>query len=258
MSVPDSDPVGALAATEADRSGDDAAAPARGAAIDRYLVLAPLGRGGMGVVVSAYDPELDRRVAVKLIGRRGAASDSGGQERLVREAKAMARLSHPNVVPVYDAGHHGADVFVAMELCGGGTLGHYARVEPRGWTTLVAAFAAAGRGLAAAHAAGLVHRDFKPDNVLVADDGSFKVSDFGLVTTPTRGGAAASALGGFDSGALTLTGSVVGTPRYMAPEQFSGGAIDARSDQFSFCASLYEALWPERAPRTAKIGRAHV
>ncbi len=242
-----------LRATEVG-DGDAAAgqAPPRGTSIDRYLVIELLGRGGMGVVVSAYDPELDRRIAVKLIGQRGAAHDSSaGQARLVREAKAMARLSHANVVPVFDAGTHLGDVFVAMELCEGGTLRQHLGGAARPWAEVLAAFVAAGRGLAAAHAAGMVHRDFKPDNVLVTTAGEVKVSDFGLVTgavapPPAPGGAAAPA----PIDGLTQAGSVVGTPRYMAPEQFSGDGVDARSDQFSFCAALYEALWPTRAAPT--------
>ncbi|MBL8626492.1 MAG: serine/threonine protein kinase [Myxococcales bacterium] len=240
-----------LRATEADAGGGEAsAAPSRGATIDRYLVIATLGRGGMGVVVSAYDPELDRRVAVKLIAQRGGSTGdrSGGQARLVREAKAMARLSHPNVVPVFDAGTHAGDVFVAMELCEGGTLRQHHRAAPPPWPEVLAAFVAAGRGLAAAHAAGLVHRDFKPDNVLVTASGEIKVSDFGLVTAAPDAPTAPARPPVAGGDALTQTGSVVGTPRYMAPEQFSGGAIDARCDQFSFCASLYEALWRARAP----------
>ena len=245
-----------LRATEADAGGGEAsAAPPRGATIDRYLVIATLGRGGMGVVVSAYDPELDRRVAVKLIAQRGDGTGdrSGGRARLVREAKAMARLSHPNVVPVFDAGTHAGDVFVAMELCEGGTLRQHHRAAPPPWPAVLAAFVAAGRGLAAAHAAGLVHRDFKPDNVLVTASGEIKVSDFGLVTAARDAHDAPTAPARPAAGgdALTQTGSVVGTPRYMAPEQFSGGAIDARCDQFSFCASLYEALWRARVPAHA-------
>ncbi len=234
-----------------DGAGAAAAAPTRGASIDRYLVLEPLGRGGMGVVVSAYDPALDRKVAVKLIAHRAAGDSSAGQARLVREAKAMARLSHPNVVPVYDAGTHAGDVFVAMELCEGGTLRQHLRGADRPWPAIVAAFVAAGRGLAAAHAAGLIHRDFKPDNVLVTATDDFKVSDFGLVTgaiaAPARSDDPSLPTPRVD---LTVAGSVVGTPRYMAPEQFAGAEVDARSDQFSFCAALYEALWPTRATPT--------
>ncbi|MBP8810000.1 MAG: serine/threonine protein kinase [Kofleriaceae bacterium] len=232
------------------------AEPARGATIGRYLVLDRLGRGGMGLVVSAYDPELDRRVAIKLLAHLPSRDSdaSEGQLRLVREAKAMARLSHPNVVPVYDAGTHDGDVFVAMELCPGGTLGQWLRAEAPPWPARIAAFVAAGRGLAAAHAAGMIHRDFKPDNVLGATDGSFKVSDFGLVALGNQragGGSAEIPRDLAAARALTETGAVVGTPRYMAPEQWHDGAIDARTDQFSFCASLYEALWPDRVAATA-------
>ncbi|MBK7078272.1 MAG: serine/threonine protein kinase [Myxococcales bacterium] len=226
-------------------------APARGEAIGRYLALDVLGRGGMGVVVAAYDPELDRKVAVKLIAADHPADDdaSEGHLRLIREAKAMARLSHPNVVPVFDAGTCAGGVFIAMELVDGTTLGRWRKAEPRAWSTILARYRDAGRGLAAAHAVGLVHRDFKPDNVLVARTGEVKVTDFGLVTASRSDGdrppalAAAAPAAPIDAGDLTRTGAIMGTPRYMAPEQFLSQAVDARTDQFAFCASLYEALW---------------
>ncbi|MCA9636215.1 MAG: serine/threonine protein kinase, partial [Myxococcales bacterium] len=140
--------------------------PAR---IGRYMVIRPLGAGGMGVVVEAYDPELDRRVAIKLLKPDRGGGES--QARLLREAQAMARLSHPNVVQVHDVGMVGDQVFVAMELIRGQTLAHWLSERPRGWREVVRQFIEAARGLQAAHAVGLVHRDFKPDNVLLADDG---------------------------------------------------------------------------------------
>jgi len=233
-----------LAPLPLDRPG----AVVRGRAIGRYLALSLLGRGGMGVVVAAYDPELDRRVAVKVIGTSAAGDvDSDGPLRLVREAKAMAQLSHPNVVTVFDAGACDDGVFIAMELVEGTTLGRWRETDGRTWREIVAAYVAAGRGLAAAHEAGLVHRDFKPDNVLVSAAGLVKVTDFGLVTgarlDDSTTGADDLGARAIDTVDLTATGAIMGTPRYMAPEQFAARAVDARSDQFSFCAALYEALW---------------
>jgi hypothetical protein len=231
----------------------------RGTPLDRYVVLDPLGEGGMGVVYAAYDSVLDRKVALKLLPR-GNPDDgsemSSGRARLLREAQAMARLSHPNVVAVYDVHQYGAHVFMAMELVDGQTLLQWLREQPRSWREILTAFLAAGRGLAAAHAAGLVHRDFKPTNVLVAKDGRVRVTDFGLArphNTPAETGPATPAP---DTGPvkphsllelpLTQRGAVMGTPAYMAPEQFRGATADARSDQFSFAVSLWEALHGER------------
>ncbi|WP_177233590.1 tetratricopeptide repeat protein [Stigmatella erecta] len=231
---------------------------ARGTAVGRYLILAPIGAGGMGVVYAAYDPELDRKIALKLLSPHipHSASPSEGQ-RLQREARALARLSHPNVVTVYDVGITAGQVFLAMELVDGQTLGEWLAAGPRTWQQVVRSFAEAGRGLAAAHAVGLVHRDFKPDNVLVGRDGKVRVSDFGLARAvqPTPGEASsppeASAWGespaGSHSGApgKSLTGMHAGTPRYMAPEQWLGAAAGPWTDQFSFCGVLWEALYGE-------------
>ncbi len=212
-------------------AGPEQAPPADAApegAIGRFLLLRAIGMGAMGIVYAAYDPELRRRVALKLL-RPGAG---GGQERLLREAQAMARLQHPNVIAVHDIGTAGDRVFLAMELVDGQTLRAWLQSAPRTPSEIVAALAQAGRGLAAAHAAGLVHRDFKPDNVLVGDDGRVRVTDFGLaVAEDTR------ALDGAPA---------AGTPAYMAPEQHRGRPADARSDQFGFCVTLYEALCGRR------------
>ncbi|HEU0033924.1 MAG TPA: serine/threonine-protein kinase [Kofleriaceae bacterium] len=236
------------------RGSEPAALPERDAAhepplqVGRYVIVRVLGAGGMGIVYAARDPELDRTVAVKLL--RGSA-DPKTQERLRREARAMAQLAHPHVVAVFDVGVHGDRTFVAMEHVEGETLAEWLRT-PRTERAIVDAFIAAGRGLAAAHAVGIVHRDFKPENVLVGQDGRVRVVDFGLArdagqlvaaatagesvspyapTTPARGGAE-SAIGG--------------TPFYMAPELYRGGEADPRSDQFSFCVALYVALYGER------------
>ena len=224
----------------------EAAVPAR---IGRFLVLGRLGSGGMGVVVEAYDPELDRKVAIKLLKSSRARSDS--QARLLREAQAMARLSHPNVVQVYDVGVVGEQVFVAMELVVGKNLAQWLAEGPRPWREVVALFVAAGRGLGAAHAAGLVHRDFKPDNVLIADDGRVRVADFGLAREDRAALAEASADDGADerpllANTLTATGVLMGTPMYMSPEQHLAEPVGPPSDIFSFSVALFEALYGVR------------
>ncbi len=222
-------------------------APAR---VGRYQIRQQLGVGGMGVVYEARDPELDRLVAIKIVRpRRSSSDDTVFQTRLLREGKAMARLSHPNVVTVYDVGLIEHAVFVAMELVEGPTLKSWLGAESRGWREILHMFVGAGRGLAAAHAAGLVHRDFKPSNVLIDAERPL-IADFGLVRMgelelesvaepheQTPG--AASAL------TLTREGAVLGTPLYMSPEQHSGAVVDARSDQFSFCVALWEALFAQ-------------
>jgi len=236
------------------RPGAPGAAEAldRGATVGRYVVLDRIGSGGMGVVYAAYDPELDRRVAIKLL-RPDRFSSEGGRLRLLREAQALARLTHPNVVAVYDAGTFGERVFVAMELVEGETLREWLKAGPRSWREVLDRFLPAGRGLAAAHAAGLVHRDFKPENVLLGRDGRVRVVDFGLAKAladaaeePAAAGVAAEDSGGALVTPLTEWGVALGTPAYMAPEQLRGTAADARSDQFSFCVALYEALYGER------------
>ena len=246
----------------------------------------------MGEVYAAYDPELDRKVAIKLL--RGKPGDDAeaeeGRRRMMREAQAIAKLSHPNVVVVYDVGAFQDQVFVAMEFVEGHTVWYWMHAQPRAWSDVLKIFADAGRGLAAAHEKDLVHRDFKPENVMVSADGQVRVMDFGLARTvgPPRdpsvlvpvsvSGATPAGQQSFSQGAdadcadldstreirpsaphlsagdpsggfnvqLTRTGAILGTPAYMSPEQFLGHDTDARTDQFSFCVALYEALYGER------------
>ncbi len=216
------------------------------ATVGRYRIVDRIGEGGMGVVYVAHDPELDRRLALKLLRPEPDAAAEDRRTRLLVEAQAMAKLSHPNVVTVHDVGRVGEQLFIAMELVEGTTLSVWLARDRPGRGAVLRVLADAGRGLAAAHGAGLVHRDFKPDNVLVAHDGRVRVTDFGLarasgpvtlsdepldVTGPTR------------PLAMTAAGMLVGTPAYLAPEQWRGHPADARSDQFSFAVTLYEALF---------------
>ncbi|HLL20516.1 MAG TPA: protein kinase [Kofleriaceae bacterium] len=218
--------------------------------VGRYLVLSALGAGGMGVVFSAYDPQLDRKVALKLlrggVNYSAALPRSDARTRLRREAQAIAQLSHPNVVNVYDVGTtEEDDLYIAMEFVEGDTLTTWLKNYPRTWREIIDVFLQAARGLMAAHSVGLLHRDFKPDNVLVGGDGRVRVTDFGLarsLITPDEGARMRPEVGALNVD-LTATGTVLGTPRYMAPEQLTGADIDARADQFSFCVALYEALW---------------
>jgi len=251
----------------------------RGSKIGRFTVVTELGRGGMGAVYAAHDPQLDRQVALKVLRSRGGdagggamGSDNGPTQsdeateedrvRLMREGQAMARVTHPNVITVYEVGTDGERVFLAQELLDGGTLKSWLE-KPHSDQQAVEKLIAAGKGLAAAHAAGLVHRDFKPENVLLGKDGRIRVADFGLARAHLAlGGAAALETtvpgGGPPRGndadvtaspmnQLTRTGAIMGTPMFMAPEQHCGERADARSDQFAFCVSLYHALyktWP--------------
>ena len=224
--------------------------------IGRFVVLKRLGEGGMGVVYAAYDSELDRKIAIKLLHPEASIDGSTDQAtaRLMREAQALARVSHPNVVQIYEVGAHGSEVYVAMEFVDGVTLSEWlSSTKDPPWREVLDVFIPAGRGLAAAHAKKLVHRDFKPANVLVAEDGQVRVLDFGLARR-VRSPRAASDLTktNTQSGAsnlnLTITNAGVrlGTPAYMAPEQHLGDDVDARTDQFCFCIALYEALYGQR------------
>lgn len=215
--------------------------PARTApAIGRFSLLEVLGEGGMGTVYTVYDARLDRRLALKLV--RGASSDTA-QRRMLREAQAMAKLSHPNVVPVFEVGEHEGQLYIAMELVAGVSLREWCERRPP-WREVVAKYVQAGRGLHAAHAAGMIHRDFKPDNAIVGEDGRVRVLDFGLVASSETSTSEAVTDRNRDrsSHRLTVPGTVPGTPGYMAAEQFLGEPIDHRTDQFAFCVSLWEGL----------------
>jgi tetratricopeptide (TPR) repeat protein/tRNA A-37 threonylcarbamoyl transferase component Bud32 len=205
---------------------------------DRYVISAVLGRGGMGTVYLAKDRTLGRDVALKLHHRAGA-------ERLHREAMAMAKLAHPNVVTVFEVATVDERLYVAMEYVRGETFRGWRSAKPRTWREIVAMLCGAGEGLVAAHAAGLIHRDFKPENILVGDDGRPRVGDFGLARIGPAPAVDAINAALADT-ALTQAGSVLGTPAYMAPEQFTGDTVDARCDQFAFCIVAWEALYGER------------
>ncbi|MBX7080711.1 MAG: serine/threonine-protein kinase, partial [Nannocystaceae bacterium] len=220
------DPAASPSRLELRRRGGTAAQPA---ALARYIVLARLGRGGDGIVYAAWDPELDRRVAIKLLRRAG-----GREARLVREARMLAKLSHPNIVKLHDVerdvdADDGVTVFLVMEYLGGGDLARWLAQRRRGVAELVRVFATVGRALAAAHRAGIVHRDVKPSNILLDDHGHPRVVDFGLAEHER-----------------TEAAEIVGTLPYMAPEQHRGAAADARADQWSLAVSLLEALRGER------------
>ena len=243
---------------------------APGARVDRFQIVAHLGGGGMGVVYAAYDPELERMLALKLL--RPDASSSRARARLLREAQAAARLAHPNVVAIYDVGAIGDQIFVAMERIAGRDLIAWRAERKRSLAEIIDVFIQAGRGLAAAHEAGLIHRDVKPHNILVGDDGRVRVVDFGLARagrtddsgsgdvladdvpgdvagdecTGAGSDPSSAAACGLLEANITVPGDVVGTPAYMAPEQHRGDRVDERADQFSFCVSLWETLAGER------------
>jgi eukaryotic-like serine/threonine-protein kinase len=231
----------ALVAAVAGGSSPPAPLPvvSEGDVLGRYRIERQLGAGGMGVLYSAHDVRLDRRVALKLI--HPGLEETSGKARLRREAQAMARLNHPNVAGLYDLGEHKGRFFLAMELVEGGTLRDWMK-ESHTTREVLVAFSLAGEGLAAAHKAGVVHRDFKPENVLIGKDGRVRVTDFGLSRPlADRAGKAAAPIT-----ALTHVGALVGTLAYMSPEQLAADPADERSDQYAFCVALHEALFGMR------------
>ncbi|MFO7562580.1 MAG: serine/threonine-protein kinase [Enhygromyxa sp.] len=228
-----------------ERSADEDAAEL--AQVGRYRISGQLGRGGMGVVLLAHDPELDRELAIKLLRERVDAPTSlRGRSLLMQEARAIARLSHPNVIQIHDVGVHRGRVYLVMELVRGRPLHLWMR-QGHPLTDLLDVFCQAARGLAAAHRAGLVHRDFKPPNVLVGDEGRVRVVDFGLARLAADAEALEpAALERIPVLASVLSNGLAGTPAYMSPEQFHSADPDTRSDQFAFCVSLHEALFGAR------------
>ena len=232
-------------------AGDDGAGVGLrpGDTLGRYVLGASLGTGGMGHVFRARDPDLGRELAIKVLRTGGAGSSGSLERRLLREAQAMATLSHDNLALVFDIGVSDGRVFVVMELIDGTTLRALIADGDRSWRDKLAAVVAAGRGLAAAHSAGVIHRDFKPDNVLIARSGRVKVVDFGLARAELDQGddpARADALPADLSANLTQTGALLGTPTYMAPEQHAGAIVDARADQFAFAVTAWEAVYGRR------------
>lgn len=232
--------------------------------VDRFVLGRKLGAGGMGTVYAGWDEELQREVALKFL--RPSADNPAGEHRFYREAQGLARLSHPNVVTVYDVGRTKRDgrVWIAMEYVPGVTLREWAQAEARTPDALLGRWIDAGRGLAAIHEAGLIHRDIKPDNVLVGDDGRVRIVDLGLVKAadtlersiviPGKTGEAVTNL----SATVTAHDSFVGTPAYAAPEHRKGLGVDARSDQYSFCVAVWEALVGKRPRRRRRTRRGLV
>jgi len=221
---------------------------APGTAIGRYVVESELGAGGVGVVLKARDPQLNRRVAIKLL-RVGHGGDMA-PAMLVREAQAIAQLNHPNVVMVHDVGEHGGELFIAMELVQGESLKDWMEAGPHHWREVVGVFLQAARGLEAAHAMGLVHRDFQPSNAIVGRDGRVRVLDFGLARifdAPVSGDTMSEAAGAVLAQTLSRV-AMVGTPAYMSPEQFMAEIPDARS-------SLELANHGTRSPETRRWWR---
>jgi serine/threonine protein kinase len=235
--------------------------PQHGDEIGRFTVLESLGEGGMGVVLAAYDPLLDRKVALKLLRSELTPAEDGtdARARLKREAQAMARLRHPSVVTVFEVGEYEHQVFLAMEYVPGGTLGEWAdrhRSQADGWRKIVAAYVKAGEGLVAAHAQGLIHRDFKPANVLVDGD-RFQVTDFGISSHAgdVERAPASDRAPSTEETSLTRTGLLMGTAPYMAPERHNHRPATPATDQFAFCVALFESLFGYR-PFSGKTSTA--
>ena len=208
----------------------------------RYVLLEELGAGGMGVVRRAFDRELRRDVAMKFL-RLGGRARRADEARLQREARALARLSHPNIVAVFDVRATPEAFFLAMEFVEGSTASAWAKQTPRSQREILAVYVQAARGLAAAHTAGLVHRDFKPTNVMVGHDGRARVVDFGLARAAGTAAEAPTQGSGENTGSwqvLTQPGWFMGTPAYAAPEQIRGAELGPHTDQFSFCVALFE------------------
>ncbi len=214
--------------------------------LGRYVLLRILGEGGMGVVFSAYDEELDRRVAIKVLSVP-ATGGTTGRARIRREAQALAKLSHPNIVQIYEVGEEAGQIYLVMELIDGDNLRVWQQAASRSWREILGRWTEAGRGLAAAHKAGLIHRDLKPDNAILGRDGRVRVVDFGLARSGDLAEVTPSADEAHREGTtLTVAGTMLGTPAYMAPEQHLRLQVDHRADIFAFCVALHEGLYGER------------
>lgn len=218
-----------------------------GTTVGRYVIRKIIGRGGMGVVYVAYDPNLNRKLALKVLhtGKGSLSDPESARARLLREAQAMATIGHPNLVHVYDVGAINDSVFIAMEFVNGRTLREWkAEIGEEDWPEVLEKYIQAGQTLRDLHEQNLIHRDFKPDNVMLGFDGRVRVMDFGLARSTGEGNPADSmSTRDILNKSLTATGKILGTPAYMAPEQFLGEPTDERTDQFSFCVALYEALY---------------
>lgn len=222
-----------------------------GTQFGRYVIKKVLGEGGMGVVYAAYDPTLNRKIAIKVLRVSTHVSDIDTQSaraRMLREAQAMAMVGHPNLVQVFDVGTYQDDVYIAMEFVEGITLREWQKANPKApWKEVLQKYIDAARGLAAAHKRHLIHRDFKPDNVMVSSDGHVRVMDFGLARhTGQEDTDTTTETPNVLAHPLTQTGMIMGTPAYMAPEQFLADDTDHRTDQFCFCIALFEALYGYR------------
>lgn len=225
-----------------------------GTQIGRYVIKKVIGRGGMGVVYVAFDPSLSRRIAIKILNTNKAGTamneTKSAQDRMLREAQAMAAIGHPNLVQVHDVGTYDGSVFIAMEFVNGRTLREWnAETNDDDWEEVIKVYKAAAEAVQAAHDAKLIHRDFKPDNVMLGFDNRVRVMDFGLARSTGKRKSSDSmtmSTSNILGKPLTATGVIMGTPAYMAPEQFLGEPTDARTDQFSFCVTLYEALYGYR------------
>ncbi|MEM7158560.1 MAG: protein kinase [Myxococcota bacterium] len=224
---------------------DDLGQTLPGRTLGRYLIIEQVGKGALGAVFAAYDPELDRRVAIKVLHRNVSADDAQLRDNLRQEARIMAKLSHPNVVPIFDVGIADERLFIAMELIDGVTLRDWDLPEEGGWKAVRDVYEKAGIGLAAAHEAGLIYRDFKPSNVMLGHDGRVRVLDFGIAEAVFKPMVSPDAIGR-DPSVQGPSGGI-GTPGYMAPEQYSADTkIDGRADQYAFCVSLYQSLYGNR------------
>lgn len=226
-----------------------------GAIVNRYKVINFLGEGSIGKVYHVRDTELGREIALKYIN-----SERFGIEQaeilLRREAQAMAQVEHPAVIRIYDVGISAGHLFLTMELARGGTVSAWARARPRVWREVIRMLIEAGRGLAAAHRVGLVHCDIKPENILLDVHGYTKISDFGLarmLSTRSRWSHVDGSSATASEASITWAGVIEGTIPYMAPEQLSGGLVDARADQFAFCVTLWELIFGRRPFRVPDV-----